>query len=234
MQFNLRVISITLGLSLSALQLLWAAPTRASAGEEVPVTINALNCRAEGDQTPITSYSSEAVLSKASPTTPDFKVRDIAPGTHQLSFSIPAGRYLISVLSSKCFAKQFVTILPGVPRHLVFILSGFIQIGPNCSAAGTLPIQGLSAELVTATGREIPITVDGAAYYVEDLSRGLYLLRLTTNDGVQADFSLDFSDQGAGEFCEKHITRNISVEELREGAYTIVDGKKVDAWELTR
>ena len=130
------------------------------------------------------------------------------------------GDYFIHVngKSEGCGSDDEFTVLPGLSRHIEFPTIGTLILGPSCSVAGRLPLPGLSVRLITASGTDLPVAVDGDGYYSQTFGRGKLMLEIGMMQGAKVDIPLDYSDQQAGEFCDKKIVRNITLDDLRKAS----------------
>jgi hypothetical protein len=181
------------------------------------ISIVAINCPLDGDNVPtvqVSQWWSRVDVRQ----TVDTSATSILPGVHRLDFELAPGDWFIHVtVAGKDYCGSFteVTILEGHPRHLVFPRLGEMIIGPSCSVAGRLPALGLSVRLVSRTGHNTPVYVDGDAYYSGEFSRGMYTLEVGAMPNAYVDIPIDFSTQPSGEFCEKKIVRDVTLADLR-------------------
>jgi hypothetical protein len=105
-----------------------------------------------------------------------------------------------------------------------------------CSLAGALPAVGMTAELILPKGNlsserfpdgggpEKPATeettyqteIDGAAYYVEDILPGDYVLRIQCG-GLTGDIPVSLPNHGEDHdgFCRAAFTHNVTTDELK-------------------
>jgi hypothetical protein len=211
------------------------APASGETHEPADLLVTAIGCNQDSGESPTLQYSSW----DANPNAPPWSA-PIAPtsvtaenGIYKVSFSLPPGKYLLRAHTSHCSADTMSTLLPGTTRHFVLPLSAtpIVILSPSCAIAGTLPALGIGAELLTKSGRSLPISVDGNVYDAERLGRGMYTLRLTVTDGTRADYAFDLSKEPDGEFCENTFIRNISMDDLRRDAYFLTgDGRKMPVW----
>jgi len=178
------------------------------------ITIVATNCVADADVVPtltairFSGSHAEIPLEATS--------RSLVFGVHELTTALPPGDWFIHVNGKGvgCGSDGQITVLPGLPRHIVFPRIGALILGPSCSVAGRLPVQGLSVRLVSAGGEDVPVAVDGTAYYSQEFGRGKYTLEIGMMQEAQVDIPLDYSDRQAGEFCDKKIVRDITLDDL--------------------
>jgi hypothetical protein len=96
--------------------------------------------------------------------------------------TVPPGTYIVKVTNPDyrgCGAFDLLTLLPTHARHAFFVVSKYINISDaDLSIAGALPFQGLVVQLIGHSGEPTPVTVDGEAYYADNLPRGNYALQV--------------------------------------------------------
>jgi hypothetical protein len=89
--------------------------------------------------------------------------------------------YDVNLRTKACSAYNFVTVLDGHERHVVFALTRYTALGggvnQDFAIAGSLPLQGLSVQL-TRFGAYYPVAIDGTAYYANNLTPGHYTLQV--------------------------------------------------------
>ena len=206
-----RSTAIVIATLVSALGLAGASP----APEESDISVFAVNCTLDGDAVPSVSVSQFGYPSHV--TTVQSTTRSLAFGMHELDFKLAPGDYSIGVIGKGrgCGSDDQFTVLPGLPRHIDFPRIGALILGPSCSVAGRLPLPGLSVRLITGSGKDLPVFVDGGGYYSQDFGRGKYTLEIGMMQYTKVDIPLDYSDQKPGEFCDKKIVRDITLNDLR-------------------
>jgi hypothetical protein len=204
--------------------------------ERADVLLTAIGCKQDSGESPTLQYSSWNANPNAPPWSPLTAPTSMTAGNgiYRLSFSLPPGKYLLRAHTSHCTADARGTLLPSTTRHFVLPLSvsRIVILSASCAIAGTLPTLGISAALLSKSGENRAISVDGNVYDAERLGRGTYTLRLTLAQGVVADYVFDLSKEPDGEFCENTFIRNISMDDLRRDAYFLTDdGRKRPVWQ---
>jgi hypothetical protein len=220
--------------------ILVALGARASAenppSQRADVLVTAISCKQDAGELPTLQYWAWDRGSNAPGTwsTAAAVGAETGDGVYTLSVSLLAGKYALRASTSHCGSgSQTETLLPGTTRHFVLPLSvvRIERISPSCAIAGTLPARGFRVELLSKTGKSLPISVDGDLYDAEYLPSGMYTLRLTLANGVVADYAFDLSKEPRGEFCENTFIHNISMDDLRRDAYFLSDdGSKQPIW----
>jgi hypothetical protein len=159
-------------------------------------------------------------------------------GVYQFATAAAPGHYELDVNADGkellCQTTQMFTVIPGHDRHLVAVLGINQQLHLNCSLAGTLPVKGLSVDLIIPKGAPMPIPtvggccmpapevqdfraeVDGDAYYVEHIWAWKYQL-VVGGGSTQGEIPIDLSRawDPKSPFCSGSFIHNVTPQELK-------------------
>lgn len=107
-------------------------------------------------------------------------------GYYSGAVSVPPGHYALEAKVGRCESGMRVTVLPNHDRNVGLVLRrhGRPVYEFESSLAGTLPLHIERVSLTMQNGAEIPLTVDGKAYYGEDLPDVHYTLVLYLADDL--------------------------------------------------
>jgi len=97
--------------------------------------------------------------------------------------AVPPGRYDIGVNVGKnrdqCFGGSAVAVLPGRQRDIGIRVGRYGRVvDAHSFLYGTLPISGFFRGDLVGSGDDIPVDIEHLAYYINNVSPGIYLLKL--------------------------------------------------------
>jgi hypothetical protein len=158
----------------------------------------------------------------------------VVPGHYQLLLDaeIP-GKDDPTSHSYLCETQQWFTAIPDHDRHLALILGSTFTPHSECSIAGSLPVEGLSIDLVLPKGHLITgttvggqlgsaandiyysPTIDGSAYYFEHVAVEAYVLRFGGFGGIDIPMDLTKLRDINMPYCTGEFVHNITQDELR-------------------
>lgn len=218
---------------MAALAILAAAPFGPAAASDgptaalSPVTLTTINCIAQSQ------------ISK-----PTIVVRDVSSGrgpTHAVvpatvradpslsvtTFAMVEGTYTVMLTQGGCSDIFDLTILPDARRNIAIAPNRgvFVDYHSHNSLAGILPFLGLRADLLlcaeracdtsTLTGFDVlPVTVDGQAYYANQLPPASWYLRLYFSSGCKSVLvPIQGADKSGMQYT--HLRRDVSAGEIQ-------------------
>ena len=127
------------------------------------------------------------------------KLSAVAQGMYNGSLRLMPGHYTVSAQDGFCEGGARITVLPGRDRKIGMVLrQGRVIFGSHSYVAGTLPINGFARAFLTGiSGDQHDLTLDGGAYYGENLPPGQYILTLAFfNSDLSCRIPVTIGDNG--------------------------------------
>ena len=109
------------------------------------------------------------------------------------------GRYDVGLdVDGKCWGDTLITVLPGHDRDVGVQVSPLGSGHHDVRAAiyGTLPVAGFTRRKLVVKDFELPVEIDGSAYYVEFAFPGKSLLELSYGDDLECRIPVDIPEHG--------------------------------------